>query len=342
MRYAAGVTDVIWVSKPGSAMELQPELLIGRYRATFAAERGVRSLEFAGNVWRGALGHALQQGVCVTGLAECRHCPLYRSCLFPYFWDTPPPQNTQKMRKYETAPHPFVLDPDPTDALRLEFALCGRANQHLPIFVHALQKAAAGPRGIGGNVLALRQLEQAVPEAGSAAVDWRVIQSSGGRLTALPVLPAMIPAVPTALAIDVVTPMRVKHEGRLVGAEAFAFSDLFSNLLRRISMLSYFHSDTPLETDFRGLTEAARSVRMQKQLRWQEQSRYSNRQQAGMKMGGVIGTMTISGQPLAAFWPYLWLGQWLHAGSAATMGMGRYRLTGDAATSLSNGHGGVA
>jgi CRISPR/Cas system endoribonuclease Cas6 (RAMP superfamily) len=29
---------------------------------------------------------------------------------------------------------------------------------------------------------------------------------------------------------------------------------------------------------------------------------------------------------LDAFWPYLWLGQWTHAGKGTSMGMGAYTI----------------
>jgi hypothetical protein len=44
-----------------------------------------------------------------------------------------------------------------------------------------------------------------------------------------------------------------------------------------------------------------------------------------MTLGGVVGTWTLRGD-LAPLLPWLWLGQWLHAGKNATMGMGRYTL----------------
>lgn len=45
-----------------------------------------------------------------------------------------------------------------------------------------------------------------------------------------------------------------------------------------------------------------------------------------MKLGGVVGTLRIKEQDLSPFWPFLWLGQWTHAGSAASMGNGAYEL----------------
>jgi CRISPR/Cas system endoribonuclease Cas6 (RAMP superfamily) len=43
-------------------------------------------------------------------------------------------------------------------------------------------------------------------------------------------------------------------------------------------------------------------------------------------MGGLLGRFRLHGPDIAPFWPYLWLGQWTHAGKGATLGLGRYRI----------------
>lgn len=308
-------------------MHSVPVLPIGRYRAVFSCEDTPRFSDFPANAWRGALGYALKRSVCVTRQPECSECMLYRSCLYPYFWDTPPHVGAEKMRKYTNAPHPFVLEPDPAEPWRLGFTLLGQANRHLPVFIHALTQAAAGPHGISGNVLELSVVEQ---ESTPGADDWQVIFRPGEALKVLPTPAPLIPPAPVALDLEIVSSLRVKREGRYVGPDDFVFADLFGNLLRRISMLTYFHTDTPLATDFWGLNEVARLLPARTSLRWWEQTRYSKRQQASMQMGGVVGHLILERLDQFLFWPnlwpYIWLGQYTHAGSGATMGMGWYRI----------------
>jgi CRISPR/Cas system endoribonuclease Cas6 (RAMP superfamily) len=66
----------------------------------------------------------------------------------------------------------------------------------------------------------------------------------------------------------------------------------------------------------------------EKHLRWLDWTRYSSRQQQEMTLGGAVGTwrFTAPADTLAALWPWLWLGQWLHIGKNATMGMGGYTM----------------
>jgi hypothetical protein len=51
-----------------------------------------------------------------------------------------------------------------------------------------------------------------------------------------------------------------------------------------------------------------------------------------MTLGGVLGQWHLHGptEALAAAWPWLWLGQWLHVGKNATFGLGGYALSASA------------
>jgi hypothetical protein len=309
-----------------SSTSTVPPLPLGRYRARFAAAGRVRLGDFPGNAWRGALGHALRRAVCVTRMPECAGCLLRSSCLYPYFFETPPAPDAAKMRRYTTAPHPFVLAPAGGEGfdILLGFTLVGRANRHLPLFVHALGQAAAGERGVAGNRLELVLLEQE-PVVGSGT--WLPIPDVDGVLAPEPPRSPQIPSLPAGrLGISLRTPLRVKRDGKLVRPEQFRFADLFGNVLRRVSMLIEFHTDATLDADFRGLNDAALAIPAQCELRWQHLQRHSSRQSQSMEFGGLVGSLYVEAEGLANLWPYLWLGQWLHAGTGATMGLGEYRI----------------
>ena len=83
------------------------------YRLEFVALDAVRLPVYAGSAWRGAFGHALKRLVCVTREPACPPCLLYRSCVYPYLFETPPDPAAGKLRKYPAAPHPYLLRPGP-------------------------------------------------------------------------------------------------------------------------------------------------------------------------------------------------------------------------------------
>ena len=310
-----------------------PSIPLARHRLHLIAETAVRLPAYAGCSWRGALGHALKRTVCVTGGRHCPDCLLYRSCVYPYVFETPPPERAEKLRKYPAAPHPFVIEPwpdcrdlAPGETFGVDLVLIGRGQGQLAYFIEALRRA--GQTGIGKGAArgegryALAYVEQ------ETAAGWQTIYTAGGRLESQPSHTPNIPPLPAGpVCIELSTPLRLKVAEDLVTPERLRFRDFFSALLRRLSLLSYFHTDTPLDTDFRALVQAAEAVALtDADLRWHDWMRYSARQDALLQMGGLVGTFTLPGAVLAPFWPYLWLGQWTHAGKGAVMGLGRYRL----------------
>lgn len=293
---------------------------------------------FAGNVWRGALGHSLRVLACLTGAAACEGCARKSQCAYNYLWETPPPPDATRMRLYPQAPHPFVLrvlepaaaavDSAPTTVhqrTQLLLTLVGRAEGLLPLLVQALAVAARGEHGVAGQQHQLCEVRQ---EQTLGALDWLRIDGAAGLLSPLPKGIALAPPVPTgSLRVLLRTPLRIKREGRAIAPQALLFADFFGSLLRRISMLCAFHTASPLEAPFAELMQKARQVGIQSsELGWERQQRFSNRQKQAMKMDGLVGWFELAAADVADFWPYLWLGQFVHAGSAATMGLGAYLL----------------
>ena len=308
-------------------LRVMPVIPLARYQLRFKPSGQVILPAYTGSAWRGALGHALKKIVCVTHLDACPPCLLYRSCPYPYVFETPPPLASQKMRKYTAAPHPFLLEPAgkmENDSHPVGLTVVGRGNAYLPYLLYSFQRAGEQGLGKGRAPMQLMDVCQAEPVESDT---WLPIYQPGGVLK--PILPSIpdIPATPSRVLLRFVTPLRLQRDEHLVTPEIFRFSDLFGPLLRRISMLTYFHTDTPLETDFAGLMEKARNVSSAEvKLTWKDWTRYSSRQKTEMQMGGLVGEMVIELDEGSPFWPYLWLGQWVHAGKGTSMGLGRYTI----------------
>ena len=301
-------------------------LAVGRYRLLFAqGGTVVNEPRFSGSAWRGAFGRALRQTVCVTRLDSCGTCLLKASCAYSYLFETPIPSDALKMRRYPAAPHPFALQIHDATATGSPYVLglnlFGHGNRYLPYVIHAMAQAAA--EGIGRRRTGLSLT--AVQQAGTVTDEWRTIYTPEGELKPLlPETPAP-PACGTTVRIVLCSPLRVQRREALVGPQEFTFTDLFGPLLRRLSMLAYFHGDFPLDVDFRGLVEQARQVPLiWTKLRWHDWTRYSSRQQTTMQMGGLIGEFALDGGEIGPFWPYLWVGQWTHVGKGTSMGLGQY------------------
>ncbi len=136
---------------------------------------------------------------------------------------------------------------------------------------------------------------------------------------------------PERIAIEFVTPLRVKAQERL--ATALEFHVLMRALLRRLAHLSYFHcggdSSRVAFRDWIALAETVRTVASA--LTWREWTRYSSRQGTTMQLGGLLGRVSFEGH-LAPFRPFLRAGEVTHVGKATSFGLGRFRLLDGEAT----------
>lgn len=306
------------------------ELPVARYRLTFQAVDTVCFPAYAGSAWRGAFGHALRRTVCITRQPQCAGCLLQRSCVYSQVFETPA-GHQPLLEKVNTAPHPYILHPlatsgkhyAPGECFELYLTLLGKAIDHLPYLIHALRQVGEQGLGKGQGRCQLQLVEQQAMDSGK----WQEIHRPGGSLHTLPLRQPGIPAPPEYLQIRLTTPLRLVQNGKLVHADRFSFQAFFNPLMRRISLLHAHHAAQQLTPDFKTLSQQAACVPLPKaELHWYEWSRYSSRQQSRIQMGGLLGTFDLPMGSLTTFWPWLWLGQWVHVGKGAVMGMGEYVL----------------
>jgi hypothetical protein len=321
----------------------------GRFTATFRLDAPLTLPPYAGSLFRGAFGWAIKRVVCVTRTYDCPPCLLRDRCVYPYIFETPPPANTQVMRKYTAAPHPFVhIPPDGGRTLaqghtvELGLTLVGRAVGWLPHFIFALERM--GRAGFGSRRIAATLVEVSGWIDGRRSrvysVEDRTLAGAEAftdRAT-VPRSPALDPHPLSAthqIAIALLSPLRIRYEERL--AATLEFHILIRSLLRRLAHLSYFHcGGEPSAVAFRDWIDLAQQVRtVSSSLTWSDWTRYSTRQQTAMEFGGLTGRVVFEG-PLDPFLPLLRLGEMVHAGKGTSFGLGRYRID-DVVTHPSDG-----
>jgi len=349
---------------------------------------------YKGSTFRGAFGHAFKKVVCVHPVRKsreasnltknilqsdpavgrggiisngvnkekiCVSCLLKGKCVYSYVFETPPPSDTSKMRKYPFAPHPFVITPPleekrtygENDTLRFELTLIGKSIDFLPYFIYTFDEL--GRIGIGKGkgkyqleevrAISIGERTKVKGEREETQKDQKTILIYSGKdktlrndfkilkiddLCALNLSPLANHLSPSSdlspLTLNLVfkTPTRLKFDGRL--SPGLEFHILFRNLLRRISLLSYFHCGEELDLDFKGLIEKSKEIRVHKEnLSWFDWERYSNRQETRMMMGGFVGSIKFEGD-LEPFMPFLLLGEYVHVGKGTSFGLGKYEI----------------
>ena len=294
---------------------------------------------YHGSTLRGGFGHAFRRIICAFKGRECTDCLLKQQCVYAYVFETPIPAGAQIMRKYTAAPHPFILEPSTNsrknrqkgEDLSFGLTLIGRAADYLPYFIYAFEKLGRIGIGKGRGKYKLREVAEE-GQAGNSLTQKRVIYSGDTKLLTQTNSPtkwsdiiANTPEPPHTVSISFITPTRIKYKNSLT--KNLEFHVFFRNLLRRISLLSYFHCGYRIDdSGFKNIVEQAREIKTVKQsLYWHDWERYSNRQKTRMKLGGFMGEIAYEGD-LEKFWPYIRLGEHVHIGKGSGFGLGRYRI----------------
>ncbi len=286
---------------------------------------------YKGSTLRGAFGHAFRKVVCIVKDKDCVDCLLRSRCAYSYIFETPTPEGTSRMKKYPYVPHPFVITPPlqdkrvykPEEELSFSLTLIGRAAEYLPYFIYTFEEL--GRRGIGkgkgryrllrvedGKERVIYQAEDKGLRGDYTSLSWLQILRMKGELG------------PQELTLRFLTPTRLKFNGRFTSQ--LEFHILIRNLLRRISLLAYFHCGIELDLDFREIIDGAKSVeKRDDRLRWYDWERYSRRQDVRLKMGGIVGEVSFVGE-LGEFLPFLLLGEQIHVGKGTSFGLGKYEI----------------
>lgn len=306
---------------------------VGRFQFSIIPTEDLILPVFKGSALRGGFGYAFRRIICALKKTECADCMLSEKCIYSYVFETPPPAETQIMRKYTAAPHPFIIEPPAErrmgykagDEIAFGLILIGKAVDYLPYFVYTFDELGGIGIGKGKGKFELRT----VISKGECLYDretkkLKVFQPEYLELT----LPSQdFPSSQDALQLTMTfhTPTRIAFEKHLT--LDLEFHIFIRSLLRRLSLLWYFHCQgDPSAWDFKSIIERARGIKVKKRdLRWYDWERYSNRQGTRMKMGGFIGEVTFEGD-IEPFMPLLRAGEILHAGKGTSFGLGKYEI----------------
>ncbi len=296
---------------------------------------------YKGSTLRGGFGHAFKRVVCAVKNKECPDCLLKEKCIYSYVFETPPPSDTKIMRKYKAAPHPFVIEPppekrrgyNPGDEITFGLTLVGRAIDYIPYFIYTFDELGKIGIGKGKAKYELKTVTSRQPAVKNTD-NGKIIYSSETKTLKSFEASFIDVGTPTLekggkggfIELNFLTPTRILYDGHLT--LDLEFHILIRNLLRRLSLLYYFHCNgDSSEWDFKGMIEKAKEVKVrEKNLRWYDWERYSARQDTRMKMGGFVGEITFEGD-IEPFMHLIKAGEILHVGKGTGFGLGKYCIT---------------
>ncbi len=271
-------------------------------------------------VWRSVFGMLLRQEVCRTGAPDCGGCPLKQDCLYGYVFETPPASGATRFRNVLKGPSPIAIQApcnsgrwiSTGDPLDVELKLFGRMRDFEAETAELMKLVGATGLGHDGHHQVMFNLEHAI------AFD------DGPAQTVEQIPPA---DVLRRLRVRFTSPMCLEENKQALRPSRITFEAFFTRLVRRVSMLMYFHTDRELDVDFAALKHTALQIPPKAHhLYWKSDYRWSARQGRKVPLRGVLGELEcdISGAPM--LYHYLVAGLYTGVGKDVVMGLGRYVL----------------
>lgn len=331
------------------------QLNIAKYRFVLRVDTQLRLPPFIGNALRGGFGHAFKRSVCIEKdyqAVDCQKCLLLERCPYPYVFEWKLPEGKKSPLHFSEVPRPFVIEPIdigktnyvPGEHLEFYLILLGEAIPLLPYFVVAftqLGKIGLG-KGRGKYTLEIVSAIHLLSGVETPIFSGRAqrIRSISVTCTAAKIASSSHDETTKAqaanqLVIDFQTPTRLMKHGKLLDTPSF--EAIVRSLLRRVSSLTFVYGEGLWQPDFQNLITCSQSVAMKPvDAHWIERTRYSQRQQQKIPLGGFVGQFECTGA-LADFIPLLLIGEVLHVGKATSFGHGKYRVySGHASNSRKN------
>lgn len=129
----------------------------------------------------------------------------------------------------------------------------------------------------------------------------------------------------SSLCLELMTPMRLQHHGKLLSENELTAPIFCVSLLRKVRQLAQLYGTPMSDDDFDKLYQDAQKVQGKYQLYKSQLSRYSNRQHQKISQDGLLGCMEFY-HVSDELYQVLHLGQWLHVGKGGVFGLGAYRI----------------
>lgn len=255
---------------------------------------------FVGSMLRGVIGNALKRVVCINPGYKCEGCFASGECLYFKFYEE------------TNIFHPFrlgiTLQPK---TLNFSLYLFEDAAKSLPYMLSAIKKAFE-ELGIGREQVKMR--------VKSIKIADQMVYDGDNFLPLNDIVPnnLEIDSFSQDVILQFTMPIRIKEQNQFARS-SFKLPTLINSIHHRYQQL---RGEESSRLGYRVHGEIVKS-----DLKFVEMQRFSNRQKSRMKLGGLKGTIKISGLDKQSY-VYLKIGEIIGAGKQTVFGLGSYEIKG--------------
>jgi hypothetical protein len=327
-------------------MVQSPDLKLLRLQIKMRVTHAVALPPCRGSLWKGVLGRQLANTNALSNSGES----LYRLLMDPHADDSVfQPARSERPspvifdmpgQMAQVSPERWSMVPTLAEAgTTLEFGLTlvGQAAAHVTAVVNALGQAAA--EGIGTN--------DDDGNRGTAEIVGVAVVTPNGSLRPLnmdtlydeyetlqPECPRPSQLQSHIIHIALATPLRLEIYRKNANTKKAVMPDeleaphLVTTLVRRVSNLAACHCG--IDINLQNLNSQVADLDfLDCNFGFADQQRYSASQDQRIPISGIVGTFSLDLSQHAWLYPYFFLGQFVHVGKGALMGLGALRVLPD-------------
>ncbi len=297
-----------------------------RISLTYKLKEDMASSSFFGSLLRGGFGATFKREVCLRRDRDCTKCILKDKCPYLYIFETPIPKNTEIMRKYTSAPHPFVIEPplfsqesiSKGEFFSFNLILIGKGIEYLPYFIYTFIRL--GTRGIGRN--RAKAILVSVREGNREIFDRKnKLLKEWGPPFLLDLNPKLSFTKRYEIKLSFPIILNIRKGGKVV--KDLNFDIFIRSLFRRLGLLEYFHNSGTGKYPFTPLFKYISEVEIiEKELFYKKIFRYSSRQKQKVPIEGITGYIIFKNVP-EPFISYIKAAEDLHVGRNTSFGLGK-------------------
>ena len=298
------------------------ELPLIKLEFTFRAIDEIVLPYYAGSALRGVFGSTLRNVCCLSGKKDCTGCGLRSTCPYSVIFES---QSGEIGRSV----NPYVIEPPlnenrtikPGEIFRFSQIIFGDSIKSLSFILLSWTKGMQFGMGKSRSKAELVSVYQKHPSG-----DIYIYGEDEDLMQPInPVHTIDIPAATNSITLHIQTPLRIHRDGHPIKPDDLTVGDFVSSLIRRTELLYKGHTQQKcfMEDKVKLLEQAKQLEEVTRDLKWQDWTRWSGRQQTHIALGGVVGKWTISGD-LQKLLPLFCAGELLHLGKSTVMGLGKY------------------
>jgi len=259
---------------------------------------GQKTPYFIGSQIRGAFGYSLKKTVCINPSYVCNNCFATDRCLYYQFYEQ------------KDVFHKYRLD-FKLGSLCYDFNLYlfDEDTHQLPYVVSALHTMLTKV-GLTKDRIRYEKFDIYINDEKSF-IDNKI------KLPQNPIKKFQIDTICQDVILNLVTPLRIKKNNRFLRDDTIELKDIINSIYQRQMQL--------LGKGYRKFPYEIKGEIVEKNLRYKELTRKSNRQKTTMNLGGIMGEIKIKGLNKECY-EVLKVGELIGVGKSTVFGLGKIKV----------------